>query len=79
MLARVALTAGALVIPTVAAAQVGHEGHDSSAHGEHRAASMSRPFGIPMTRMGSDVLSGYAAAQRARAEAARPAVASAGP
>src|SRR5688500_12085025 len=53
MLARVALTAGALVIPTVAAAQVGHEGHDSSAHGEHRAAPMSRPCGIPMTRMGS--------------------------
>lgn len=44
---------------------------------EALAASVRTRFS--MTRMGSDVLSGYAAAQRARAEAARPAVASAGP
>ena len=48
-----ALAAGALLTPTDASAQARHEGHDSSAHGEHRTTSMSRPFGIPMTRMGS--------------------------
>ncbi len=41
---------------------------------EALAASVKARFS--MTRMGSDVLSGYAAALRARAEAARPAIAS---
>jgi hypothetical protein len=48
-----ALAAGALLGPTSAWSQVPHENHDSSTHAGPRTASMSRPFDIPMTRMGS--------------------------